>query len=213
MTLSRRLVVRKELTHMIRKLGPTKRSWSKWVLAAAMALPLSGDAFSARLFAQAADHNETLVDPRGPQQLAAVEQLKTEALRTLKSGEVDKTSELIARAASISHDPTLQQMRDWVGAFQQQQQQFAAERHKQYDKAVADVKKLVDNRKEGYALDSAARAFTLTDDKEAFRKEAWVDQLLASSTKLATDYESSEQWIRPLRVYSDLTQIEPANPE
>src|SRR4051812_38584846 len=110
---------------MIRKLGlTTKNSWTKWALTAAMALPLAGLPVT-RVQAQAErdDHDHALVDSR--QQVASVEQLKTEALKNFKSGEFDKTSELIAKAASISHDPALRQMSDWVGAFQQQRQQFA----------------------------------------------------------------------------------------
>jgi hypothetical protein len=113
----------------------------------------------------------------------------------------------------MSSDPHLVQMSSWVSDFETQRQAFSAERHKQYDKAVGDVKKLLDNQKDAYAIDAAARAYSLADDKEAFLKETWVQDLLKKSVKMATDYEAAEQWLKTARLYSDLSQMEPSKPE
>src|SRR5215207_5558203 len=147
------------------------------------------------------------------EQLAGVEQLKTEAFKALRGGDFNRTNELIAKAASLSSDPGLAQMSLWVKDFESQRQTFAAERHKQYEKAVGDVKKLLDHGKDTYAIDAAARAYSLADDKDAFRNEGWVKDLLARSVKLAGEFEASEQWLKTARLYSDLSQIEPANAE
>ena len=48
------------------------------------------------------------------------------------------------QAATVSHDPQVEQMSEWTSGFEAQREEFAAERHKQYDKAVEDVKKLQD---------------------------------------------------------------------
>src|SRR6476646_7594633 len=84
----------------------------------------------------------------------------------LRGGDFDRTNELIAKAASMSSDPGLVQMSTWVKEFETQRQTFVGERHKSYEKAVGDVHKLLDNHKEIYAVDAAARAYSLADDKD-----------------------------------------------
>ena len=82
----------------------------------------------------------TLVAPRSlwaaPDEVAAVEQLKSDAITALKEGKFDQSNQLLGRAASLSTDPTVQQMASWISQFEVQRQEFAAERHKQYEKSV-----------------------------------------------------------------------------
>src|SRR5438876_8105471 len=144
-------------------------------------------------------------DPPANEQLAS-EQLKSEAFKALRGGDFDRTNQLIAKAASLSSDPHLTQMSLWVKDFDTQRQTFQAERHKQYDKAVGDVQKLLEHHKDTYSIDAAARAYSLADDKDAFRKEIWVKDLLKKSIQMATDFESSEQWLKTARLYSDISQ-------
>ena len=159
----------------------------------------------------------TLVAPRAlraaPDEVAAVEQLKSDAITALKEGKFDQSNQLLGRAASLSTDPTVQQMASWISQFEVQRQEFAAERHKQYEKSVVDVKKLLDSHHETYAIDVAAKAYLLADDKEAFRKEPWVDELIRQSAIMADEADKSEQWIKSLRLYASLGSIEPAVPE
>jgi carboxyl-terminal processing protease len=142
----------------------------------------------------------------------AVDQLKDEAFKALRTGDFDRTNTLLKTAAERSSDPELGMMSKWTSQFETQRQGFVAERHKEFDKAVADVKKLASHNFPVYAIDQAARAHLLADDKKAFHDEPWVDSMIKSSATLAEDFEKKEQWIRALRIYSDLSSLEPSNP-
>ncbi len=72
-----------------------------------------------------------------PQDPGNVEELKSEAFKAIRGGHFDRSNELLARAAAISHDPAVQQMADWTSHFEVQREEFATERHKQYEKQVA----------------------------------------------------------------------------
>jgi carboxyl-terminal processing protease len=176
-----------------------KRFLGRWIVAAALAFTLA----AAPQVAQAAPN----------EQLATVEQLKTEALRALKEGEFNRTSQLMTQAASLSDDPSLVRMNDWIRQFESQRQGLVSERRKQYDKAVADVHKLLGEGYAHYALDRAKDAYLLADDKEAFAEEKWVVDLMRKAVALADEYEANEQWFKALGLYSDLGAIEPANPQ
>jgi carboxyl-terminal processing protease len=147
-----------------------------------------------------------------PQELATVEQLKTEAYKALRSGQFDRGNELIGRAAEMSTDPQLARMAGWTKSFESQRQEFAAERQKQYEKSVRKVKHLIAKGKSEFALDWTAGAYLLAEDKKAFRQEPWVDQLVRETARRAEDYDKGEQWLKALRLYSDLGSIEPAVP-
>ncbi len=146
------------------------------------------------------------------EQVATVQELKSEAFKALRSGQFDRTSQLLEQAATLSRDPGDAQMAKWTGSFETQRKEFAAERRRQYDKTVAEVKMLVGKGKADYAVDSAARAYLLADDKKAFRQEQWVDELITRTVKSAEKYDGQEQWLKALRLYSDLGSVEPANP-
>jgi carboxyl-terminal processing protease len=150
------------------------------------------------------------------QQLATVEQLselKVEAYKAFKGGQFDRTSELLSRAASLSADPALEQMSAWISKFQTQRQGLVEERRKQFDKSVAETRLLLEKGKPQYALDRAKDAYLLADDKEAFRKEPWVDALVKQSIALAEQHEKDQQWLEAQFLYGDLGAIEPTNPE
>jgi carboxyl-terminal processing protease len=153
-------------------------------------------------------------EPR--QEYATLEQLselKLQAFQAFKGGEFDRTSELISRAASLSQDPSLAQMSAWINQFQSQRQGFVEERRKQHEKAVAETKLLLDQGKDSFAIDRVREAYMLADDKEAFRRTPWVDQLVKDTIQRASVYEQNQQWLKALRLYSDLGSIEPGNPE
>jgi carboxyl-terminal processing protease len=196
------------MTQPVSLVNPRRKSSlkSRFILAAALAM--GGLIAAPRGIARAAEPA-----PAPKQEVASVEQLTTDAFTALKSGKFEQSNQLLARAASISQDPKLHQMSSWVEQFESQRQTFATERHKQYDKAVADVHKLLNNNKDTYALDAAARAYLLADDKKAFRDEPWVDKLVKQTAAMADDFDKNEQWLKALRLYSDLGAIEPANPE
>src|SRR4051794_26935401 len=58
-----------------------------------------------------------------PDQVAAVQQLKTDAFKALKSGKFDVTNELLSRAATLSKDPADQKMASWTGSFESQRKE------------------------------------------------------------------------------------------
>jgi carboxyl-terminal processing protease len=151
--------------------------------------------------------------PAQDSELATVDQLKTEAFRALRGGQFDRTSELLGKAASLSNDPALTQMSRWLAQFQSQRQEYVAERAKGFDKSVAAVKTLLDNGLDDYAADKLSDAYLLASDKEAFRREAWVADLLAKAQARAAEYEHQEQWRKAQRLYSHLSSIEPTNVE
>jgi carboxyl-terminal processing protease len=178
------------------------KSVRRWVVPLVLAFAVAP---AAALRAQAQQQSQ--------QQLAKVQELKAEAINAVLQGKFAQTNDLLMRAATTTGDPLVAQMAGWIGQFEKQRSDFASERHKQYEKAVTDVRKLVDNGLASYAIDAAARAYLLAEDKSKFRGEAWVDELVKSTTEMATAADASEQWLRSLRLYADLGSIEPANPE
>jgi carboxyl-terminal processing protease len=144
-----------------------------------------------------------------PAQVAAAESLKSKALEAVKAGKFDLTNDYLSQAAAVSKDPTLEKMAAWTKQFEAQRQVFVTERHKEYEKAAREVKLLEEKHKPTYAMEIAARAYSLSDDKEGFRKEAWVSSLVENAKKLADQYEKKEDWVKSLRLYSQLSVIEP----
>jgi carboxyl-terminal processing protease len=147
------------------------------------------------------------------QEVAAAEQLKTQAFHALRGGQFDKTDELLKNAAALSHDPNDERMAGWASRFETQWQEVATERRQQFEKAAANVKMLIDKGHPDYALDAASRAYLLAANKEAFRNEPWVDALVKDSIARANAYDRNEQWIKAVRIYSDLGSLDPSVPE
>jgi len=142
-------------------------------------------------------------------QLAAVEELKLEAFKALKSGEFGRTNALLSKAAELSGDTVLAKMAGWLGSFEQQRLNFASERRKEYDKAVAQAEKLIAAGHPSFAMDYAARANLLTDDKVTFLKLPWVEGLIGRGSDLAVHHETSQQWLTAIRLYADLIALQP----
>ena len=188
----------------------TRTSLSRFVLLLSLA---SSPFIGTRLWADApAAANAAAVQPL-PEKLAEADQLKTKAFAALKAGKFDLTNDYLSQAAQITKDPVTMKMADWTRQFEEQRQVFSSERHKEYDKAVKDVHLLQDKSKLPFAMEVAANAYLLADDKEAFRKEPWADKLLTDAKKTAGEYERNEQWLKALRLYSQLSTIEPNSPE
>jgi carboxyl-terminal processing protease len=146
-------------------------------------------------------------------QVASVDQLKSEAFKDLRDGKFDQSNALLAQAAAISKDPLVKQMADWTNGFQTQELAFTSERHQQFEKRVDEMRLLLTKDKPEDALDRAALAFLLTDDKKAFRAEKDVDALVSSEEARADDFDRDEQWIQSQRIYQNLAQIDPSVPK
>ena len=134
-------------------------------------------------------------DAASKTEVAEVDQLKTQAFAALRVGNFDQGNDLLGQAAKLSPDPTLLKMHTWTSQFEDQLRGVADERHKQYDKDVADVKKLLDAGYEDYAMDMADSAQLYSDDKKAFHDLPWVQSLIADGIKHANDYETAEDWV------------------
>lgn len=180
---------------------------------AALIAAISGLGLSAWMLPGHARADQKVAAAPPIQKLADVQELESQAVREARIGHFDVTDQILGKAASLSRDPTVEQMANWSASFKSQLETFTAERHKQYDELVSQVKMLEQHDKPDYAMDIASRAYSLSDDKDAFRKEGWVDQLVNESIHRAAADDQNEQWIKSLRIYSDLAAIEPSVPQ
>jgi len=154
-----------------------------------------------------------LAPPAWAQGAADPEQLKAKAFEALRAGKFEISSDYLAQAAAVSRDPTVEKLAAWIRQFEQQRQVFVSERNREFEKAASEARLLAGRNKETHAIESAARAYLLAADKEAFRREPWLAQLLADAKRLAEQYEKDEQWLKSLRIYSQLSTIEPEVPQ
>jgi carboxyl-terminal processing protease len=125
-----------------------------------------------------------------------------------KAGDFTQSSKLLD-GARASDNPRLKEMEDWVNTFQGQQAQFSTERHKQFLKAEDNVNLLIAHHMDTYAVDEVARAFTLADDKDAFRNEPNIKSLTAECEAAAAQDENDGHWLKSMRLYADLGGIFP----
>src|SRR5213595_3261896 len=126
------------LSHRLTKRIAMTKTFGHWVLG--LALVTGGAGIAGPMLVHA--------DPPAREQLTTTDQLKAEAFKALKAGQFNRTSELLTRASAGANDPQLTKMAEWTKDFEDQRQTFVAERHKQFDKAVGDVKVLLKNKKD-----------------------------------------------------------------
>jgi carboxyl-terminal processing protease len=186
----------------------TRKPFRRLVLSLALSLGGSGLCMSLvapRLWAQE--------QPAAPQTQVAAADLRSKAFEAVKKGQFDQSYELLARAASLTHDPKDQKLVEWAKSFNEQIGRFTTERRKEYEKAVAKIKLLHEHDKLIYALDFASGAQYLADDKEAFLKEPWLVELMAESQKRAAQHDQNGDLVRAFRFYSQLAAIDGDKPE
>jgi carboxyl-terminal processing protease len=185
------------------------RSPSRSILltAACLGVALFGPLHSAR--AQDAAATAT---PTANTSVASVDQLETQAVDAIHQGQFEKFSTLFNQAADVANDSNVKHLAALAADFESQEKTVAAERHKEFEKDVKDVHILLDNNFRGYALDALREAYLRADDKDAFRKETWVDDLVNANIADAKTAEAAGQWLTALRIYSDLTSLDPYDP-
>ncbi|MGE5610834.1 MAG: S41 family peptidase [Bacillota bacterium] len=154
-------------------------------------------------------HAQTSAQPP----VANAAQLKLKAIEAVKAGDFRLGNDYLNQAAALTKDPVLTKMASWSKQFEEQREQFVGERRREYDKAVREAHTLIEKHQEAFALEIAARAYTLTDNKDGFRHEPWVAQLLSDTKRMAEEFEKGEQWIKAMRLYSLLSAIEPEVPQ
>ncbi len=184
---------------------PRGRKLRSWLIVAGFAIAGVTPIVAFRAYADDAAAPKT--------QVADVDALKTQAFSALRVGNFDVGNDLLDKAAKLSPDPSLAKMHAWTNEFEGQLHVFAGERHKAYDKAIEQVKKLQDAGMSDYALDFANRAQLLSDDKVAFHDQPWIKQLIADAIKHAAQYEKDAEWSKAARLYSDLAAVEPSSKE
>jgi carboxyl-terminal processing protease len=146
------------------------------------------------------------------QEMARVQDLKSQAFQALRVGEFDRSCELLDQAEAMSNDPALAKMKDWLADYQARASVGKAERQKQYEKSVENVRKLKEADLELYALNFVADAYLHADDKDAFRDEAWVKQSLSRMAELAEQLEAKGDLLNARRLYTALSTIETLDP-
>lgn len=142
---------------------------------------------------------------------ADVKALEAQALGEVRLGHFAAADQILRKAA-LSHDPAAVQMDNWLSGFNAESQAFAVERDRQYRELVSQANLLEQRGIHEYAISIAAQAYSLADDRETFRKQPWVDQLIKEAVRPAAADEQNGQWIDSLRVYSSLSVIDPTVP-
>ena len=151
--------------------------------------------------------------PQAGDQMVNADSLKRQAIGALKSGDFDETATLLRQALQLRpDDPSLVQMDEWVEKFQAQREIIDADRAKAYERQIKDVKLLQENGYRSYAITAARAASSYAADKPAFITEPWLRELIAESESLGDDYEQKGEWLRAMRIWSDLAVIEELNP-
>jgi carboxyl-terminal processing protease len=144
--------------------------------------------------------------------VASVDQLETQAANALRQGNFDRGSDLLTQAAHVDPDPGIQSLADSAASFRKLEQTFADQRQTEFEKNIRDLHLLIDHGMRTYAVDLLEQAYLRAPDKDAFRKEKWVDDLVNSAATEAQTAEANAQWVTALRIYADLTTLDPFKP-
>ncbi len=137
--------------------------------------------------------------------------LELAAVAAARTGDFNQSDQYLARAEKLTTTPEARQMEMWVSDYETQHQSFDHARHEQFLTAVKNAHLLISHKMDGYAIDEVSKAYLLADDRDAFRKEPWVDDLIKETAASADQNENAALWLKAMRMYQDLTVIEPAS--
>jgi len=140
--------------------------------------------------------------------LASVED---QVAQDLRDGHFDQGATLLTTEARTHTD--LQQLASWTTAFKTEQDTFASQRQDQFEKNIKDVHTLIDHGFKTYALDAVDQAYIRAPDKDAFRHEKWIDDLVQNGAVEAQSAVDQQNWLTALRIYTDLTGVDPYEPK
>ena len=149
--------------------------------------------------------------PADGQQVASADALESQAVDALHQAEFDKGTQLFAEAAASN--PDLADLAKWTKAFDTEEHGVEAERESEFEDNIKDIHLLIDHHMQTYAIDAVAQAYLRAPDKDKFRHEKWVNDLVNSAISDAQKAESQERWLTALRIYSDLAGVDPYKPE
>ncbi len=141
--------------------------------------------------------------------ISQVRDLRTQAINALKTGDFEKTKQLLDQAYSVNRDPSIEQMQGWFGDFEGRRQEILKERNKSYEEQMAFAAKAVETGHPTFAIDYIADAYLYTPDKAGFRNLPEVDSAITRAVQLAQEAEDKSEWLTAVRLFGDLTRVEP----
>jgi carboxyl-terminal processing protease len=135
------------------------------------------------------------------------------AVEAARNGDFQQSDQYLSRAEKLAPLAEVKQMESWVSDYEAERQGFDERRHDQFLAAVKNSHILLDHKMDGYAIDEVSKAYLLADDREAFAREKWVADLIKETAGAAQQNENAALWLRAMRMYQDLTVVEPASAE
>jgi carboxyl-terminal processing protease len=142
-----------------------------------------------------------------PQTVAMADQYESQAVDAIRQGNFDQGSQLFSEAAAAN--PQLADVAHWAADFDHEAQNIAAERQTEFEKNVKNIHLLLDHGMKAYAIDAVEQAYLRAADREEFRHEKWVNDLVNQAIAAAQDADAHDQWLTSLRIYTDLTSVDP----
>ncbi len=140
----------------------------------------------------------------------AQQQQWTQALVLLSTGQLDEATEVVhGLAAGGVQDERLLKVDAWLDAFAKVEKEREELRRQDYEQYVAWVREDVEQGKWRRAMINCARAFHSCEDREAFRKQEWVQKVVSGALELAAECERDGKWPRAAGVYLTLQDLFP----
>ena len=137
-----------------------------------------------------------------------------EGLAALGTGEFDRASRLIRQVAEAERDnERVRRVEGWVSAFEKLQAERRQRIQEDYEKYISWVKEDAKAGNFKTAIYYAALAYNEASDQEAFRKEAWLGEVVKGALKAAEAYENKKEWVKAATIYARLTDIFPFTKE
>ena len=144
---------------------------------------------------------------------AAAAELRRQAIEAVRVGKFIEGNESLQKAVGLSDDAQLKSMADLVASLASQMTEFSADRRKEFDKRIEDLKKVQEAGLDSFKVDFLAQAHVRSADRSAFIAEPWVRELMEDAAKQAHAAKAAEDWGRAQRMFADLASLEPYNPE
>lgn len=134
----------------------------------------------------------------------------SEALALLTKGQLEEATDLVhALTADGVQDERLLRVDAWLDEFSEVQADRADRRRQDYEQYVSWVREDIKQGKWRRAMIYCARAFHSCEDRDEFRRQDWVQQVVAGAMGLADQYEKDGKWFRAAGVYLTLQDMFP----
>jgi carboxyl-terminal processing protease len=185
-----------------------------WLLAATTAMTLVGiAAVDITTRPGAAQAAVAMTNTIAASDDAAIAELRRQAFTAVRAGQFTLGNELLQKAVALSDDAQLGKMAELVSELSGQMTELSADRQKDFDKRIEDLKKVQESGLKSFEIDFLAQAHVRAGDKAAFLAEPWVRQMMDEAAAQARAAKAAEDWPRAQRMFADLASLEPFNPE